>query len=194
MNRLPTPIYLICLSIIATGSILSSCGARVNTNEIKEYRVTLASADKSFRPLIKNLVSDYNSTLGFRALEYVDSQDQANSTILVTEGLETRDGKVGWGQWLSETERSGIDAPGGSVDKTVTYSLQVEFDADYLRQNSKLENGSLTENARKLFAHEIGHGFQLDHHPDQSNIMYFDVTGTKNWSTYWPQIHSYFGR
>lgn len=179
---------LLNLSIIFT----SACGSKVNSTVIKEYRVALASQDQSFKPLIKALVDDYNTKVGFSAMEFVDSVDQSNSRILVVEGLENRDGKVGWGQWLSDTESKGLDAPGSTIDKTTRYSFQAEFDADFFRDNSKISNGLLPTEILKLFAHEVGHGFQLDHHPDKRNVMYYDITGDKDFSTYWRSIHAYF--
>ncbi len=173
--------------------VIVGCGSKVNSSEVKEYRVALASSDQSFKPLIKSLVADYNSKVGFRAMEFVDSIDQANSKILISEGLEKRDGKVGWGQWFAETERDGTDLPGSSTDKTTRYTFQAEFDADFFRDNGNIENGVFSVEIEKLWAHEIGHGFMLDHHPDRSDVMYFDIAGQKDFSTYWPRIRQFFG-
>lgn len=172
--------------------LTNGCGSKVNSSAVKEYRVAVIDGDATSKQLVKGLIQDYNSQLGQKAIEYVDSADQANSRIIIVEGLEKRDGKVGWGQWFAETDRSGSGVPGAQVDKTTTYTLQAEFDADFLRQNGKIENGSIGIEVKKLFAHEIGHGFQLEHHPDQNNVMYYDISGTKDFSSYWPRIRSYF--
>ncbi|MCX6119454.1 MAG: hypothetical protein NT027_18100 [Proteobacteria bacterium] len=176
------------------GATYSGCGTKVESHEIKEYRVALASSDSKFKPIIKSLVSDYNSKVGFRAMEFVDSVDQANSRIVITEGLEKRDGKVGWGQWFVETERNGLDLPGSAVEKTSTYSFEAEFDADFVKSNSDIQNGVIPDELAKLWAHEIGHGFLLDHHPDERNVMYYDIAGEKDFSKYWPEIRKFFGR
>lgn len=182
-----------CLSITLLLTLgIVSCGANVKSKSVKEYRVTLAKGDSSFVPLIKTLVSDYNANAGLQALQYVDSADQANSRIVITEGLEKRDGKVGWGQWLTSSQRSGSNIPGGSIDETTEYSLQVEFDADFLRSNSKIDDGAVQYEAQKLFAHEIGHGFQMDHDPDVSNVMYLDITGIKDFKSYFSRVRSFF--
>lgn len=172
--------------------VFASCGTKIKNTEIKEYTVSLSSEDKTLIPLLKSLVDDFNAQAGVHALQYVESADQANSRIVVVEGLEKRDGKVGWGQWFAETERRGIHAPGGTVNKTTRYTLQAEFDADFLRTHSKIENGVLDIEAQKLFAHEIGHGFQMDHNPDRANVMYFDITGTKDFSDFWPRVQAFF--
>lgn len=170
----------------------SSCGAKVHSKSVKEYRVTLAKGDPSFVPQIKAIISDYNAHVGLQAITYVDSADQANSRILVTEGLEKRDGKVGWGQWFSTSERSGTNLPGTTLDEVTEYSLQVEFDAAFLRDNAKIENGNVQYEVQKLFAHEIGHGFQMDHAPEQTNVMYYDITGVKDFSPYFERVRSFF--
>lgn len=170
----------------------SSCGAKVNSSAIKDYRVSLAQGDSSFIPLLKAIIKDYNSHVGLQALRYVDSPGEANSRILITEGLEKRDGKVGWGQWFSTSERRGANLPGATIDETTEYSLQVEFDADFLRDNSKMDNGTIQYEVQKLFAHEIGHGFQMDHAPEMSNVMYYDITGVKDFAPYFERVRNFF--
>lgn len=176
--------------ILALGIV--SCGANVKTKSIKDYRVTLSQGDSSFVPLLKALVSDYNAHVGMQAMQYVDSADQANSRIIVTQGLEARDKKVGWGQWFSTTESSGANMPGGTVEQVTEYSGQVEFDADFLRENGKIDNGAVQYEVQKLFAHEFGHVFQMEHHPDVHDIMYLNITGVKNFSPYYDRVKSFF--
>ena len=145
--------------------------------------------------MIKMLIQDYNGNVGSEVLEYSESLDGANSEILITKGLEARDGKVGWGQWSSTTERKGtiVQIPGEKASETTKYSLQVEFDEEFLKSNEKnAENGLPNYEVRKLFAHEIGHGFQLDHDPDVKQVMYMDISGEKNFATYWPKIRDFF--
>lgn len=173
---------------------LSSCGANIQSKSVKEYRVSLTQGDASFVPLLKAIVSDYNTHAGIQAIQYVDSPDQANSRILVTEGLEKRDSKVGWGQWFSTTERSGSNLPGATVDEVTAYSFQVEFDADFLRNNSKINNGVIQYEVQKLFAHEVGHGFKMEHAPtsEVTNVMYYDITGVKDFTPYFERVRTFF--
>ena len=171
---------------------LSSCGANVHSKSIKDYRVSLTQGDASFVPLLKAIVNDYNSHAGIQAVQYVDSPDQANSRILVTQDLEKRDGKVGWGQWFSTSERSGTNLPGSTVDEVTEYSFQVEFDADFLRNNNKIDNGVVQYEVQKLFAHEVGHGFKMDHDPAPTNVMYYDITGVKDFNPYFERVRAFF--
>lgn len=176
--------------------VFSSCGtARVERSEIKTYVLALKDSDQTFAPLVKRLIQDYNNNVGFTALEFSDSPDTANCPVIITKGLEKRDGKVGWGQWFSSTEREGlmVPVPGTKSTETVTYSLQVEFDQDFLESNNKDEkNGAINTELKKLFAHEIGHGFQLQHVPEENDVMYYDISGEKDFSSYWPRIKQFF--
>lgn len=173
-----------------------SCGAQVEKTEVKKYVMALKEGDSSHKPLIKKLIEDYNANLGYQVLEFTDSIDSANSPIIVTKGLEKRDGKVGWGQWFSQTERRGsvIQVPGQKIKETTSYSLQVEFDEDFLKSNNKETTpGLINYEIRKLFAHEIGHGFQMPHAPVERDVMYFDISGDKDFTGYWPQVREFFG-
>lgn len=172
-----------------------SCGAQVDKSEVKTYVLALQNSDSSHVPLVKKMIEDYNAEAGFRALEFSDSIDSANCPVIITKGLEKRDGKVGWGQWFSTTERDGlmVPIPGTRSTETVRYSLQVEFDEDFLKSNNKNgTNGALNVEIRKLFAHEIGHGFQFQHAPEEKDIMYYDISGEKDFSTYWPRVRGFF--
>jgi hypothetical protein len=187
------------LSKIATIFILalclSSCGAKVEKDEIKSYVLALKDGDAAYKSLVKRMIDDYNQNLGLLVLEYSDSIDTANCPVIITKGLEKRDGKVGWGQWFSQTERKGtiVSVPGTVATETVRYSLQVEFDEDFLVTNEKSsKNGLLSEDIRKLFAHEIGHGFQMQHAPEVKDVMYYDISGEKDFATYWPRVREFF--
>lgn len=175
--------------------IFTSCGAQVERSEIKTYVLAVKDSNPIHIPLVKRMIEDYNSEAGFRALEFSDSLDTANCPVIITKGLEKRDGKVGWGQWFSSTERNGlmVPLPGTRTTETVSYSLQVEFDEDFLRSNhDPSKNGALNLEIRKLFAHEIGHGFQFTHAPEEDDVMYYDISGDKNFGKYWPRVREFF--
>ncbi len=184
------------LSFLLMALIFTSCGAQVDKKEVKTFVLGLKQGDESFKPLIKQLIQDYNTNVGLTALEFSETMDGANSSILITKGLEQRDGKVGWGQWFASTERSGttVSVPGVRTRETTRYSLQVEFDEDFLTSNGKtVKDGELSPEVRKLFAHEVGHGFQLQHVPEQNDIMYYDISGDKVFEPYWPRVRAFFG-
>jgi hypothetical protein len=185
-------IFFLCCAVFS----LVACGAKVEKREVKRYVLGLKQGDEAFKPLLRQMIEDYNYNLGYQALDYAHSMDSANSPVLITKGLETRDGKVGWGQWFAETKRKGsvIHLPGQTSSVTTTYSLQVEFDEDFIKSNMEKSNpGELHVEIRKLFAHEVGHGFQMDHVPTSKDVMYFDISGEKDFNTYWLQVREFFG-
>ncbi len=184
------------LALVLSVVTFVSCGNKVQKTEVKQYVMALKQGDQSFKPILKRLIDDYNDHVGYQVIEYSESPDAANSPVLITKGLENRDGKVGWGQWFSQTERRGtsIPVPGQKTTETTTYSLQVEFDEDFLSSNQKEQSpGVMNLEIRKLFAHEVGHGFQMGHAPNERDIMYFDISGDKDFATYWPQVRGFFG-
>ena len=190
-ESIPRLKYFLVLALI-----LTSCGAQVDKKDVKTFVLGLKQGDESFKPLIRHLIEDYNTNLGLTVLEFSETMDGANSPILITKGLEQRDGKVGWGQWFASTERSGttVAVPGVKTSETTSYSLQVEFDEDFLVSNEKeVKEGELSLEVRKLFAHEVGHGFQLQHAPELTDVMYYDISGDKDFAPYWPRVRAFFG-
>ncbi len=184
------------LYFLVLALILTSCGAQVDKKDVKTFVLGLKQGDESFKPLIRHLIEDYNTNLGLTVLEFSETMDGANSPVLITKGLEQRDGKVGWGQWFASTERSGttVAVPGVKTSETTRYSLQVEFDEDFLVSNEKeVKEGELSLEVRKLFAHEVGHGFQLQHAPELTDVMYYDISGDKDFAPYWPRVRAFFG-
>jgi hypothetical protein len=183
------------LGFLSIALAFSSCGQSAKKTSIKSFVLGTTQDHAAYRPLIKQLVSNYNANVGSDVLTFSDSMDGVNSPIIITKGLEGRDGKVGWGQWNSSTERKGtsVPLPGVKPSETTSYSLQVEFDEDFLTANAKNDADGLPNyELRKLFAHEVGHGFQMDHDPDVTQVMYMDVSGQKNFAAYWPKVRSFF--
>ena len=187
--------FLRLFASLSVAVSLSSCGQNIQKTEVKSYILGVSQEHSAYKPLIKSLIANYNASVGSTVLEFSDSMDSVNSPILITKGLETRDGKVGWGQWNSSTERKGttVPLPGANATETTKYSLQVEFDEDFLSSNSKESAAGIPNyEVQKLFAHEIGHGFQMEHDPDVKQIMYLDISGEKSFDTYWPKVRSFF--
>jgi hypothetical protein len=81
---------------------------------------------------------------------------------------------------LSETEERRSYLPEPKALRTTSYSMRLELDRDFVqtRINSVRENDQT--DIRKLFYHEAGHGLQMAHHPDPHNVMYYDITGDKD--------------
>ena len=60
-----------------------------------------------------------------------------NSFITLTQGLEKRDGKIGWGQWITSTsEGESLTHKGQEIDRTINYRMDIELDWDYVMSRS----------------------------------------------------------
>src|SRR5690606_5381814 len=112
-----------------TAFVLSACGSGYETVEVKDYRLAVLSDDEALKEEFRILVAEFNQQASFRVLQYVDSPRDANSAIIVTKGLEERDGKVGYGQWLAESDEDNpfFHAPGNKPKRRVEYSMRLEF-------------------------------------------------------------------
>jgi len=175
------------LSLVAVG-----CGSSYQTTKIKNYTLSVVNNDPRLKAEFKDLIEDFNRFTGSDVLTYVENPELANSAIILTKGLKQRDGKVGWGQWLSETKSDNpVATPGNKPKRTVSYSMRLEFDLDYY--TSRLKNGEKeTIEKQKLFFHEVGHGLEMDHiSSSESNVMYPDISGEKNFPLFFEQVRSY---
>lgn len=168
-------------------SFLTACGSGYKTEKVKLYRFAVASRDANMQREFRSLIDEYNRMAGMKVLHYSDDPSEANSVIVITEGLQKRDGKVGWGQWMSESKSDSPlgKMPGQKSKRLIRYSMRVEFDADYMRRND-------TYAKQKLFFHEVGHGLEMDHNPeDIQDVMFPDVAGDKNFPDYFERVRSY---
>src|SRR2546430_2068051 len=105
-------------------AILTACGASYNDHEVKDYRLTVVDADAAVHDTFEKLVEQYNNDAGFKAITYVRDAGQANSDIYLVAGLQSKDGKIGWGQWIKETDE-GSQMPrltNRAVDRDNIYS------------------------------------------------------------------------
>ena len=147
--------------------------------------------------MIQTLIADYNNNVGADVLQFGEQADGGNSEIVITKGLQDRDGKVGWGGGIvtvDHRESSGGLVSSPEIVDSIIYSLRVEFDEDYLINNAAASEDGLPNYAlRKIFAHEIGHGFFIHHDPDVSQVMFENISGTKEFGKYWTQVRSFFG-
>lgn len=188
LQRVPslTFVVLVCW-------VLSACGASFETTEIRDYRLAVLSDDPAMQTEFRNLISEFNHQADRHVLTYVDDPSDANSAIIVTPGLELRDGKVGWGQWLSEAKEDNpvFHAPGSKPKRRVEYSMRLEFDEEYIRTRMQSSTWNQVVEKQKLFFHEVGHGLEMNHHNLKGDIMYHDISGTKNFETFFSRVRSY---
>jgi hypothetical protein len=173
--------------------LMTACGSSYNEHDIKDYRLAVESNDASVKDAFEKMISEFNSQVGLSALKFVNDPADANSQIILTRGLNARDGKVGWGQWIRTTES---DSPVGSIigetpDRTNVYSMRLEFDQDYVIERMDSSRADRYYEFRKLFYHEVGHGLQMDHDPNPQALMYYDISGTKDFNGYIKRVQQY---
>lgn len=172
--------------------LLTSCGMPVTDRSVKDFVISCMDCDVSMHDGFRNLVHNYNNQAGIEALHYTSSAEEANSPLYLTKGLNIRDGKVGWGQWIAETEERRTFLPDPRAIRTTSYSMRLELDDEFV----KTKINSLTEtdqtDMKKLFYHEVGHGLQMGHDPEISSVMYYDITGTKDFESYFLRVREFF--
>ncbi len=183
-------------SVIFLLTVSVGCGRNYDEYEVKEYRLTVESPDNTMHQIFSRLIDDYNDDAGFSALNYVSSGAEANSVIVLTQGLHARDGKIGWGQWVKQIEE---DNPGlletqSKGQRTIYYSMRVELDQEYVTSRMHAKDPEKTYELFKLFAHEVGHGFMMNHDPEPQSVMYYEVSGNKDFTTYFQRVRTFFGQ
>lgn len=173
----------------------AACGSSYKTTKVKQYKLAVTNNDPSLKAEFKDLIADFNRFTGSQVLTYVDDPEDANSAIIITKGLKQRDGKVGWGQWLSETKSDRpVATPGNKPKRTVAYSMRLEFDLDYFTSRHDQTNEKETIEKQKLFFHEVGHGLEMDHvENNKSDVMYPDISGDKQFTPFFAKVRSYMG-
>ena len=171
-----------------------ACGSSYKTKKVKNYQLALVDDNASFKTEFKALIGDFNSYAGLDVLHYADSAADANSAIVITKGLQSRDGKVGWGQWLSETKSDSAmtQLEGRRPNRTVDYSMRLEFDSDYFTSRIPGSDHTKLIDMQKLFFHEVGHGLEMVHNEtDRSDMMYPDVVGDKDFPRFFKSVRAY---
>ena len=186
----------VSVSTLVIAFALSGCGSNLDEIKVKEFKLTVVNtADDTIKNTFRRLVDDYNIEAGIRVLTYVDTEEQANSAIVITSGLQKRDGKVGWGQPLAEVDEQRLldDLSGVKVKRTTRHFMRVEFDEDYVRSRMDSAEEDDKYDLKKLFSHEVGHGLEMGHDiNNKSNLMYPDISGTKDFTAYFNSVRTYF--
>lgn len=171
---------------------VTSCGSTVEENHSKHYVLAYQGDNERVNQALRDLVSEFNQLTGAEVLKYTDDTTKANSFISLTKGLENRDQKIGWGQWITSTsEGESFSHHGHKIDREIDYSMSIELDWDYVV--SRLNGNSEKHyELQKLLFHEIGHGLQMSHSEDPKNLMYAKVNGQKNFDEFFARVRKFF--
>jgi hypothetical protein len=184
------------ISAFAFALALSGCGASYNETEIKDFRLAVLSSDAAIQDAFRSLVATFNQSAGVQALRFEADAKNANSAIILTPGLTARDGKVGWGQWLTETEEEPAyqGVTGRKLDREITYTMRLELDSEYVGERVANPTKDKQYDLLKLFCHEVGHGLLMGHHTNPKDVMYYDISGQKDFDAFWPRVKEFFAR
>jgi hypothetical protein len=190
-------VVMVRLALLFLVALLPACGS-YETVKIKHYKLAVLSDDPAMKAEFAGLIDDFNDYAGMHVLSYVDSADDANSSIILTKGLESRavssgeGSKVGYGQWMSETRTDSPLQVGSRPKRTITFAMRVEFDLDYMKERMQGVTSAKTYDKQKLFFHEVGHGLELNHNEqDPTDLMYPEISGTKDFDRFFRYVRSY---
>lgn len=184
------PLITLLAALCAT-----ACGSDYKVVKVKQYRLALTQGDASFKSTFESLINDFNTAAGSTVLTFENDAAKANCSIAVIKDLVKQNadglgtGKVGLGQWVTQSKQDNpvVIVPGEKPTETILYSMNVQFDQDYLKNGTKYD-------LQKLFYHEVGHGLELDHNEaNQKDVMYPDVGvgDTKDFDSYFKYVKSY---
>ena len=187
--------WIVCLGILPV-----SCG-KYSETKVKNYGLHFYSAESSLLKAGQRLVTDYNRMAGAPVLAYISSENDANSYVQFVHGLNASDGKLAYGQWVTETSEEPFtrSLQGHILEKTVNYSMNLQFDYNYYKARAAAASDSIEwKTLFVLFCHEVGHGLTMDDIYDKtqkSQIMYGiiseDDIPTKDFKTYYDRVHSF---
>jgi hypothetical protein len=143
---------------------------------VKDFRIYTDTKNPELKKAIRILAQRYNKDMGSRTLTIVDREEDSNSRIRFTSGLHDNGHKLGLGKWITTTnQKSTLTLKGEKNTQTVAYAMDIEFDQENFEAKVAFLNDSSSEEAQHLyhlFCHEIGHGLQMDHSPENSNVMF----------------------
>jgi hypothetical protein len=184
------------LSSIAS---LVACGGSYDTEHVKDYRLAVVEGTDADREELQRLIIDFNDKAGMQVLNYVTAADDANSAVLFVNGLEaktkatTGEARIGQAQWFMETaSENPMSSMGRNPKRTVTYTMRIELDAEYMRSRQGWDDDKHTYDKQKLFFHEVGHGLELDHNEhDKSDLMYPSTDGSKDMQRFFHYVRGY---
>ena len=179
----------------------TACG-QYSDSKIKNYALHFYSSESTLLQASQRLVVQYNRMASLPVLTYAGSENDANSYVQFVQGLDSKDGKIGYGQWVTETSEEPFtrSLEGHVLQREITYSMNIEFDYNYYKARATAADNSLEwKTLFVLFCHEVGHGLTMDDIYDEtqkSQIMYGVIDDkdipNKDFTTYFGRVRSFF--
>ena len=184
------------LLLAAVAVSIAGCGGKVVEHLNKEYVLGVSGTDTGVKDEFRRLVKEFNTLAGMDYLRFTEDATVADSQIILTKGLQATDGKVGWGQWITQTQDSNkFSGASMRVNRRIDYAMRLEFDEDFIESRRAAAAGSTGHyELQKLFFHEVGHGLTMVHLPDRSNVMYYEISGSKDFDLYFRDVEHFFSQ
>ena len=177
--------------------LLVACGEDFFVSNVKRYYFTVSPATSENHRIFRNLFGDFNRRFNAPYLNLTQGgalPAEETSTIVMTRGLLQADGKLGWGKWVRTSKlnsREGFWQKPYKVRKDI-YTMELEFDRDYLQERYYSNNPKRRKQMRTLFLHELGHGFQMGHDPNRNSVMYREITDDyKDFNSYYRRVYNF---
>ena len=181
-----------CVYIFVFLSI--GCQTDIYTTDIKEYRFTIEPRTERnvllFRSFFRAFNRQFEKQFGQpRLLQLTSTKTNNTSTIHIGDNNQYRirniDGQeyktVGKGNWQ---RNSYVHIYGGILlrqQKVIEniYSMKLYFNEHYLHEWHSSTDYLTRQQAYTLFLHELGHGMQMGHEPESTDIMYYQINRNK---------------
>ena len=177
--------------------LLVACGEDFFIANVKRYYFTVSPATPENHRIFNELFGNFNRRFNTPYLNLTHSgalPASETSTIVLTRGLLHADGKLGWGKWVRTSQlnsRQGFLQKPYKVRKDI-YTMKLEFDRDYLQERYYSHKSNHKKQMRTLFLHELGHGFQMGHHPNRRSVMYREITDDyKDLNSYYRRVYDF---
>ena len=178
-------------------ALLVACGDGFFVSTVKQYYFVVRPATGENHRIFRELFGDFNRRFNASYLNLVRGGGLSASeisTIEMTDGLLHKDDKLGWGRWLRTSKlnsRRGFLNQPHKLRKDI-YTMELEFDNDYLKKRYRSDSDKEKRQLRTLFLHELGHGFQMGHHPDRRSVMYREINdGYKNYDSFYERANQF---
>ena len=193
-----------CLSILFVSSLilsLTACG--FNEKHIRSYNFYVHSNNQLYINTINTLVDDFNDCIGSSLFKTTRDTTDYNSSIYFNSNLsDLGNNVVGYGTYIRKTsEDNPLEVLTGSKHTIYyTYTGEIRLDSNFIEKNTmntSADGLNIDKNSdeytelKKLFFHEAGHVIGLEHTPNQSDVMYYEISGTKNFQDFCQSVRDY---
>ena len=193
-----------CLSILFISSLvlsLTACG--FNEEHIRDYKFYVHSDNQLYINTIDTLVNDFNDCVGSKLFKTTRDTSEYNSSIYFNDNLaDLGDNVVGYGTYIRKTsEDNPLNMLTGEKHTVYyIYTGEIRLDTEFIAKNTvntTADGLNIDKNSdeytelKKLLFHEAGHVIGLDHTPAQSDVMYYEISGTKNFQDFCQSVRDY---